>query len=64
MQGFKDTVPLTAGDPAKLAVTFPKKGMYMFRCHTLEHEDRGMMGQIKVEWATHSNSGHTVNITL
>nr|WP_256437732.1 multicopper oxidase domain-containing protein [Sporosarcina sp. Marseille-Q4063] len=23
--------------------------MFMFHCHILEHEDNGMMGQVKVE---------------
>jgi len=30
-------------------VKFNDKGLYMFHCHLLEHEDNGMMGQVKVE---------------
>ncbi|MFS0783658.1 multicopper oxidase family protein [Bacillus sp. 1P06AnD] len=48
-QGYKDTVLLDPGDRIKLAVSFPHKGIYMYHCHILEHEENGMMGQIKVE---------------
>ena len=51
-QGFKDTVVV---DPMKVAyvmVSFKNysdnKIPYMFHCHILEHEDRGMMGQFLV----------------
>lgn len=46
--GLKDTISLQPGQKANIAVTFPEKGIYMFHCHILEHEDNGMMGQIKV----------------
>ncbi|MGE8205555.1 multicopper oxidase family protein [Heyndrickxia sp. NPDC080065] len=48
LSGLKDTITLEPGQKAKLAVTFTQKGTYMFHCHILEHEDNGMMGQIKV----------------
>lgn len=48
-QGWKDTVAIKAGQKVKLAVHFKYKGTYMFHCHVLEHEDNGMMGQVKVE---------------
>ena len=48
LSGLKDTISLQPGQKAKIAVTFPEKGIYMFHCHILEHEDNGMMGQIKV----------------
>lgn len=48
-QGYKDTVAIHPGDKIKLAVKFPHAGTYMYHCHILEHEDNGMMGQIKVE---------------
>ena len=32
-----------------ISVKFNHEGVYMFHCHILEHEDNGMMGQIKVE---------------
>jgi len=49
LQGYKDTLSLDPGDKAKIAVKFKEKGTYMYHCHILEHEDNGMMGQIKVE---------------
>jgi len=48
-QGWKDTVSIEPGESVKLAVKFQDKGIYMFHCHLLEHEDNGMMGQVKVE---------------
>ncbi|MFG3613348.1 multicopper oxidase family protein [Rummeliibacillus stabekisii] len=48
LSGLKDTLSLEPGQKAKIAVTFAQKGIYMFHCHILEHEDNGMMGQIKV----------------
>ncbi|AJD89558.1 MULTISPECIES: multicopper oxidase family protein [Jeotgalibacillus] len=47
-QGFKDSVAVEPGERVKLLVTFPEKGVYVFHCHILEHEDNGMMGQIEV----------------
>ena len=49
LQGWKDTVAIEAGQKVKLAVNFKYKGIYMFHCHVLEHEDNGMMGQVKVQ---------------
>ncbi|WP_144789419.1 multicopper oxidase family protein [Lysinibacillus fusiformis] len=48
-QGWKDTVSIEPDETVKLAVKFQDKGVYMFHCHLLEHEDNGMMGQVKVE---------------
>ncbi len=47
-QGLKDSVLVQPGEKVKLLVTFPEKGLYVFHCHILEHEDNGMMGQIEV----------------
>ncbi|ANU25521.1 multicopper oxidase family protein [Planococcus versutus] len=47
-QGLKDSVLVNPGEKVKLLVTFPEKGVYVFHCHILEHEDGGMMGQIEV----------------
>ena len=49
LQGYKDTISLEPGDKAKIAVKFEEEGIYMYHCHILEHEDNGMMGQVKVE---------------
>lgn len=48
LSGLKDTISLKPGQKAKIAVKFQHKGVYMYHCHILEHEDNGMMGQIKV----------------
>lgn len=48
LQGWKDTVAIEAGQTVKLAVKFNNKGIYMFHCHVLEHEENGMMDQVEV----------------
>lgn len=48
-QGWKDTIALYPGDSVRIEVTFPEKGIFMYHCHILEHEDNGMMGQVLVE---------------
>jgi blue copper oxidase len=52
LRGWKDTVYVPPGETARLAVRFTDyadpKLPYMFHCHLLEHEDRGMMGQFVV----------------
>jgi FtsP/CotA-like multicopper oxidase with cupredoxin domain len=47
-QGWKDSISIQPGERVKIAVHFKNKGVYMFHCHILEHEDNGMMGQVKV----------------
>lgn len=47
--GWKDSISVKPGERVKIAISFKEKGVYMFHCHILEHEDNGMMGQIKVE---------------
>src|SRR5699024_8612383 len=49
LKGYKDTISLEPDDRVKLAVKFEEEGIYMYHCHILEHEDNGMMGQVKVE---------------
>lgn len=48
-RGWKDTISVEPDETVKVAVQFKEKGVYMFHCHILEHEDNGMMGQVKVE---------------
>jgi len=48
-RGWKDSISVEPGERVKIAIQFNHKGVYMFHCHILEHEDNGMMGQIKVE---------------
>lgn len=50
--GYKDTVHVHGRETVRLLVTFTDFAddthTYMYHCHTLEHEDRGMMGQFLV----------------
>ncbi|MDE0282900.1 MAG: multicopper oxidase domain-containing protein [Gammaproteobacteria bacterium] len=51
-RGWKDTVVVDDDDWAEIVVRFDHPATvrfpYMFHCHILEHEDRGMMGQFTV----------------
>jgi FtsP/CotA-like multicopper oxidase with cupredoxin domain len=47
--GYKDTVLLLPGEIVKILVPFAElKGIFVFHCHNLEHEDDGMMLQYKL----------------
>ncbi len=50
--GFKDVVLVRPHETVQVLIEFPKfsdsKTPYMYHCHILEHEDRGMMGQFVV----------------
>jgi len=50
--GFKDTVHVHGGETVRVLVTFKDfaddKATFMYHCHMLEHEDKGMMGQFLV----------------
>lgn len=48
-RGWKDSLSIQPGEKVKIAIQFKHKGVYMFHCHILEHEDNGMMGQILIE---------------
>ncbi|HLR68536.1 MAG TPA: multicopper oxidase domain-containing protein [Virgibacillus sp.] len=48
-RGWKDSISIKPDERVKIAIQFKHKGVYMFHCHILEHEDNGMMGQVKVE---------------
>jgi FtsP/CotA-like multicopper oxidase with cupredoxin domain len=47
--GWKDTVALPDGEVVQLLASFNHKGLFMYHCHILEHEDNGMMGQYIVK---------------
>lgn len=52
-KGYKDVVLLNPADTVKIIIqmtdyTTDAMSPYMFHCHILEHEDRGMMGQFIV----------------
>jgi FtsP/CotA-like multicopper oxidase with cupredoxin domain len=50
--GWKDTVRVPANESVRFIAKFAKYAdpevPYMFHCHLMEHEDRGMMGQFLV----------------
>ncbi len=48
-QGWKDTVAIHPKETVKLRAEFKEKGVFMYHCHILEHEENGMMGQFEVE---------------
>ncbi|MGR8980552.1 MAG: multicopper oxidase family protein [Gammaproteobacteria bacterium] len=48
--GLKDTVLVMPGETVRLIKPFQDfKGLFMFHCHNLEHEDMGMMREFSVE---------------
>ncbi|MFC5591643.1 multicopper oxidase family protein [Sporosarcina soli] len=47
--GWKDTILVMPGEKVRVIATFNHKGLFMYHCHILEHEDYGMMGQFKVD---------------
>jgi len=49
LDGWHDTVNLPSGKSIKIRIPFVDvKGLTVYHCHILDHEDAGMMGTIKV----------------
>ncbi len=49
-EGWKDTVLLMPGERVKILMKFEKyTGLFLYHCHNLEHEDRGMMRNFLIE---------------
>jgi spore coat protein A len=47
--GWKDTIDLTPGETAEVAIRFTRyAGRYVLHCHNLEHEDMAMMANFSV----------------
>lgn len=50
--GWKDTVQVGPGELVRIVMRFTdfrdEENPYMYHCHILEHEDRGMMGQFLI----------------
>jgi spore coat protein A len=46
--GFKDTVIVYPGQLARIKVFFDIRGLYVWHCHILSHEDNEMMRSICV----------------
>jgi FtsP/CotA-like multicopper oxidase with cupredoxin domain len=48
--GWKDTVLVMPGETATFLMRFPDyDGTYLYHCHNLEHEDAGMMRNLRVD---------------
>jgi FtsP/CotA-like multicopper oxidase with cupredoxin domain len=48
-RGWKDTVLVGAGETVRVLTKFDApKGLYVFHCHNLEHEDNGMMANFEI----------------
>ena len=51
--GWKDTVLVWPGETVRIAIDFahdvPGSQIYVFHCHNLEHEDAGMMINVRVQ---------------
>jgi FtsP/CotA-like multicopper oxidase with cupredoxin domain len=49
-EGWKDTILVLPGERVQLLMRFPEfKGLFLYHCHNLEHEDMGMMRNYKLE---------------
>lgn len=47
--GWKDTVLVMPGETVRVIMKFDaQKGLYVFHCHNLEHEDNGMMANMEI----------------
>jgi FtsP/CotA-like multicopper oxidase with cupredoxin domain len=47
--GWLDTVVVLPGETVRIQVTFSRHpGLYLYHCHTLEHEDMGMMRNFRI----------------
>jgi FtsP/CotA-like multicopper oxidase with cupredoxin domain len=47
--GWTDTVLVLPGETVRIQVTFSKHpGLYLYHCHILEHEDMGMMRNLRI----------------
>ena len=58
-QGWKDTVSVGSQEAVRILVRFDGyAGNFMFHCHKLEHEDRGMMGHFEVVTDEGDNGPH------
>jgi FtsP/CotA-like multicopper oxidase with cupredoxin domain len=48
-EGWKDTALIFPGETVQLLMKFPDyKGLFLYHCHILEHEDLGMMRNYRV----------------
>lgn len=48
-EAWKDTVLVWPGQRVRVLVRFSShKGLFLYHCHTLEHEDLGMMRNFRI----------------
>jgi FtsP/CotA-like multicopper oxidase with cupredoxin domain len=47
--GWKDTVNIPQMSQLRFAVQYGDPGVWMYHCHILEHQERGMMAELEVE---------------
>ena len=48
-EGWKDTVLVMPGERVRLLMRFPSyKGLFLYHCHNLEHEDLGLMRNFRL----------------
>ena len=45
--GYKDTVLLLPGEEVTVGFIAPEPGLFLYHCHNLEHEDGGMMRNVR-----------------
>jgi FtsP/CotA-like multicopper oxidase with cupredoxin domain len=48
-EGWKDTVLVMPGERVKVQLKFVHPGLFLNHCHNLEHEDQGMMRNLRVD---------------
>ncbi len=64
--GWKDTVLVPPGDFVRIIMPFERyadpQTPYMYHCHIMEHEDKGMMGQFLVVEQPEQLSNRTKNL--
>ena len=49
-EGWKDTVLVWPGERVRVLMRFQDNaGLYLYHCHSLEHEDGGMMRNYRIE---------------
>ena len=62
--GLNDTIAVNPGEHVIIKVYFQVPGVFMYHCHIIEHEDGGMMAQLKVvDPATPDREYHLLNHT-
>ncbi len=61
-KGWKDTVLVNPNETVKVLVKFTDyPGIYLLHCHNLEHEDNGMMLNIKINLPTDVNTDDKIS---